>query len=47
MTNTLRSENFSLFHEDLSDYTKQIIIEKFYENGIETVEDYVIKEDKI
>lgn len=47
MTNTLRSENFSLFHEDLSDYTKQIIIEKFYENGIETAEDYVIKEDKI
>ncbi len=47
MTNTLRSENFSLFHEDLSDYTKEIIIEKFYENGIETAEDYVIKEDKI
>ncbi len=47
MTNTLRSENFSLFHEDLSDYTKEIIIEKFYENGIETIEDYVIKEDKI
>ena len=47
MTNPLRSENFSLFHEDLSDYTKEIIIEKFYENGIETVEDYVIKEDKI
>ena len=47
MTNPLRSENFSLFHEDLSDYTKEIIIEKFYENGIETAEDYVIKEDKI
>lgn len=42
-----RSENFSLFHDSLEDYTKEIIVEKYYENGIETIEDYVIKEDKI
>ena len=47
MTEALKSKDLALFHEDLSDYTKEIIIEKFYENGIETAEDYVIKEDKI
>ena len=47
MTTPTRSENFSLFHDNLEDYTKEIIIEKYYENGIETLEDYVIKEDKI
>ena len=47
MTKPLRSENFSLFHDNLDDYTREIIVEKFYEDGIETVEDYVIKEDKI
>ena len=47
MTSPVRSENFSLFHDNLDDYTKEIIIEKFYEDGIEAVEDYVIKEDKI
>ncbi|MDD3009174.1 MAG: formate dehydrogenase accessory sulfurtransferase FdhD [Arcobacter sp.] len=47
MTSAMRSENFSLFHDNLDDYTKEIIIEKFYEDGIETIEDYVIKEDKI
>jgi FdhD protein len=47
MITPLRSENFSLFHDNLEDYTKEIIVEKYYENGIETVEDYVIKEDKI
>ena len=47
MTSPVRSENFSLFQDSLDDYTKEIIIEKFYENGIEAVEDYVIKEDKI
>ena len=47
MTSPLRSENFSLFHDNLDDYTREIIIEKFYEDGIEAVEDYVIKEDKI
>ena len=47
MTSLVRSENFSLFHDNLDDYTKEIIIEKFYEDGIEVAEDYVIKEDKI
>lgn len=47
MIEPLRSENFSLFHDNLGDYTKAIIIEKFYEDGIEEVKDYVIKEDKI
>ncbi len=47
MTSPVRSENFSLFHDNLDDYTKEIIIEKFYEDGIEVAEDYVIKEDKI
>lgn len=47
MTSPVRSENFSLFHDNLGDYTKEIIIEKFYEDGIEELEDYVIKEDKI
>ena len=47
MTSPVRSENFSLFHDNLDDYTREIIIEKFYEDGIEVAEDYVIKEDKI
>ncbi|MBP6163132.1 MAG: formate dehydrogenase accessory sulfurtransferase FdhD [Aliarcobacter sp.] len=47
MTSPVRSENFSLFQDNLGDYTKEIIIEKFYEDGIEELEDYVIKEDKI
>ena len=47
MTTPTRSENFSLFHDNLDDYTREIIIEKFYEDGIEVAEDYVIKEDKI
>lgn len=47
MTRPMRSENFSLFQDNLGDYTKEIIIEKFYEDGIEELEDYVIKEDKI
>ena len=37
MTKPPRSENFSLFHDNLDDYTKEIIIEKFYEKGIEKV----------
>ena len=47
MTSPVRGENFTLFHDNLDDYTKEIIIEKFYEDGIEVAEDYVIKEDKI
>ena len=47
MTKSSSNENLALFHDNLEDYTKEIIIEKYYENGIETLEDYVIKEDKI
>lgn len=47
MTQSSSNENLALFHDNLEDYTKEIIIEKFYENEIETLEDYVIKEDKI
>ena len=47
MTKSSSNENLALFHDNLEDYTKEIIIEKFYENEIETLEDYVIKEDKI
>jgi FdhD protein len=47
MTKPMRSENFSLSYNNLNDYIKEIIIEKIDENGIESVEDYVIKEDKI
>ena len=42
MTSPVRSENFSLFQDNLGDYTKEIIIEKFYEDGIEELEDYVM-----
>jgi len=47
MTKPMKSENFSLLHTKLNDYCKEIIIEKVYEDEIETLEDYVIKEDKI
>lgn len=47
MTETLKSEDLALLHDSLDDYTKEIIIEKFYEDKIETLEDFVIKEDKI
>ena len=47
MTETLKSEDLALLHDNLDDYTKEIIIEKFYEDKIETLEDFVIKEDKI
>lgn len=47
MTRPMRSENFSLFHTDFSDCCKEVIVEKFIENGIETIEDYVIKEEQV
>ena len=47
MTESSSNDKLALFHDNLEDYTKEIIIEKYYENGIETLEDYVIKEDKI
>ena len=47
MTEALKSEDLALLHDNLDDYTKEIIIEKFYEDKIETLEDFVIKEEKI
>lgn len=47
MTKPFGSENFSPSYNDLNDYIKEVIIEKVDENGIISVEDYVIKEDKI
>jgi FdhD protein len=47
LTEALKSEDLALLHDNLDDYTKEIIIEKFYEDKIETLEDFVIKEDKI
>ncbi len=47
MKEALKSEDLALLHDNLDDYTKEIIIEKFYEDKIETLEDFVIKEDKI
>lgn len=47
MTRAMRSENFSLFQNFENNFCKEVVIEKIYEDGIEVVEDYVIKEDKI
>ncbi|QKF66701.1 formate dehydrogenase accessory protein [Arcobacter venerupis] len=47
MTKPMRSENFSLSYTNSNKYIKEIIIEKVDENGIESLEDYVIKEDKV
>ncbi|MDD2888217.1 MAG: formate dehydrogenase accessory sulfurtransferase FdhD [Aliarcobacter sp.] len=47
MTRPFGSENFSLSYNDLNDYIKEVIIEKVDVNGINSVEDYVIKEDKV
>lgn len=47
LTKPLGSENFSFSYENLNDYIKEVIIEKVSPDGIETIEDYVIKEDKV
>ncbi|MFA7084765.1 MAG: formate dehydrogenase accessory sulfurtransferase FdhD [Arcobacteraceae bacterium] len=47
MTKPMRSENFSLFQSNFNDFCKEVVIEKFDENGIELNEDYVIKEDRV
>jgi len=47
MTQPMRSENFSPFDDELKNFCREVIIEKVYEDGIDTIEDYVIKEDKI
>jgi FdhD protein len=47
MTRPYRSENFSPFQTNVDEYLKEVIIEKVCEEDIETLEDYVIKEEKI
>ncbi|ADG92626.1 formate dehydrogenase family accessory protein FdhD [Arcobacter nitrofigilis DSM 7299] len=47
MTTPMRSENFSLFPQSFSDFCKEVVIEKFDENGIELIEDNVIKEERV
>lgn len=47
MTKIMRSKNFSLLHPASNDYTKKVIIERFDREGISTLEDYVIKEEKV
>lgn len=47
MTKPMRSENFSLFQSNFNDFCKEVIIEKYDENGIELYEDYVIKEERV
>ena len=47
MTKPLGSENFNFSYENLNDYIKEVIIEKVSPDGIDTIEDYVIKEDKV
>jgi FdhD protein len=45
MTRPYRSENFSPFQ--LADYTKEVLIERVDYDGVEFIEDYVIKEEKV
>ncbi|AXH12064.1 formate dehydrogenase accessory sulfurtransferase FdhD [Halarcobacter bivalviorum] len=47
MTKPYRSENFSPFHTNSSQYCKEVIIDRIYEDGSEVLEDYVIKEEKV
>lgn len=47
LTKPLGNENFNFSYENLNDYIKEVIIEKVSLVGIETIEDYVIKEDKV
>lgn len=47
MTRPMRSENFSLFSKNITDYYKKVIIEKVSYDGNDIIEDNVIKEDKI
>lgn len=47
MTQPMRSENFSLSHNKIDEFCKEVLIEKVYDDGSDILEDYVIKEDKI
>jgi len=43
----MRSTDFSFLYSKLDKYIKEVLIERFDEDGLSTIEDYVIKEDKI
>ncbi|QKF81809.1 formate dehydrogenase accessory sulfurtransferase FdhD [Halarcobacter ebronensis] len=47
MSKPKRSENFFPLLEDISGHYKEVIMEKVSEERMETLEDYVIKEEKI
>ena len=47
MTKPYRSENFCPFHTNSSQYCKEVIIDRVYEDGSEILEDYVIREEKV
>lgn len=47
MTKPMKNTDFSHFYSNLDEYTKEVLIEKFDKAGLSTIEDYVIKEDKI
>jgi len=47
MTQPMRSENFSLSHNVIDEFCKEVIIEKVYDDGSDIAQDYVIKEEKI
>ncbi len=47
MTKPMRSEDFPLFYAQSYDYTKEVLIERFDNKGTHTIQDYVVKEDKV
>lgn len=47
MTTFLKSENLSNLKNSNDNFCKKVIIEKYFEDKIEIVEDFVIKEEKI
>jgi len=47
MTQPMGSENFSLSHNVIDEFCKEVIIEKVYDDGSDIVQDYVVKEEKI
>jgi len=47
MTKPMIDSDFTRFYSKLNVYTKEVLIEKFDKAGLSTIEDYVIKEDKI
>ena len=47
MTKLMTSKEIPLLHPNLGKHTKKVIIEKFDMDGIDTFEDYVIKEERV